>query len=192
MTFEDNNGAIDAMGNVTFKPSDQFSVVVNWNTGPQNSGDNGHYRTVIDPIINWSVTKELTLSAEGLYIYDGGLNAASTGSTHSYGDVWAGAFYASYVLNDYVTLNGRVEAYHSSAEGLGGVVAPLDGSLSVYSITLGTTITPVPDNSLLKNLSIRPEVRYDFSDSSAHAPFATSSGNFKDELVFAADIIFKF
>jgi len=63
MTFEDNNGAVDGIGNITFKPSDQFSVALNWNTGPQDNGDNGHYRTVLDPIMCVMASVELAPNA---------------------------------------------------------------------------------------------------------------------------------
>jgi hypothetical protein len=199
MTMEDNNGAIDGIGSISYAPSSEFSVTLNWNVGPQNAGDNGHWRTVIDPLVSWQVTKELKLGLEALYIYDGGANAGEAGSTHAYGDVWSAAGYVGYALNDYLTLNGRLEGYHSSATSIGAVGAPYGGSLSIYSITLGATITPMPDNSVLKNLTIRPEIRYDFSDSTANKPFLTevkdSAGNprsFKDQLVFAVDLVFKF
>jgi hypothetical protein len=192
MTAEDNNGAIDGLGAITYAPNEELSLSLAWNVGPQNDGDNSHYRTVLDPIITWQATKDLKLALECFYLYDGGANAAAAESTHAYGDVWSVATYASYTINDYLTLNGRVEAYHTSATSLGAVGAPFGGSLNIYSITLGTTITPLPANSVLKNLVIRPEVRYDFSDSSMNAPFSAGGRSFKDQLVFAADVIFKF
>jgi hypothetical protein len=193
MTMEDTNGAIDGLGSIAFTPNKQWSAVLNWGVGPENPGDNGHYRTVLDPIISWQATEQLKLTLEGLYIYDGGLNAAAFDTTHAYGDVWGAALYASYAVNDNLTVNGRFEKYHTSAEGtLGAVAAPAGGSLNIYEITLGTTITPLPKDALFKNLSVRPEIRYDFSDSSAHMPFSSGGRPFKDQLTFAADIIIKF
>jgi hypothetical protein len=193
MTLEDNNSAIDGTGSIAFTPNKQWSAVLNWNVGPENSGDDGHYRTVVDPIISWQATDQLKLTLEGLYIYDGGLNAAAFDTTHAYGDVWGAAAYASYAVNEYLTVNGRFEKYHTSAEGtLGAVSAPAGGSLNIYEITLGATITPLPKDAILKNLSVRPEIRYDFSDSSANPPFSSGGRPFKDQLTFAADIILKF
>jgi hypothetical protein len=203
MTLEDTNGAIDGLGNIAYTPNDQLSVVFNWSVGPQNSGDNSHYRTALDPIINWQVTKEFKLAAEALYIYDGGVNTedAADGVTHAYGDAWGLVLYGSYTLNDYLTLNGRAEKFHSYMDpfyALGrtmsdtsalNVAGESAATINIYSFTLGVTVTPMPKDALLKNLSIRPEIRYDFSED----PVFTQHGStFKDQITFAADVIFKF
>jgi hypothetical protein len=189
MTAEDTNGGIDGMGLVSYTPSNELALSLGWNVGPQNAGDNGHYRVVLDPIITWQATEQLKLGLECLYVSDGGINASPPGSTHAYGDVWSAAAYVGYTVNDFLALNGRFEGYHTSETALG---APFGGSLNIYSITLGTTITPLPNDSLGKNITIRPEIRYDFSDSSANAPFSAGGRSFKDQLVFAADIVVKF
>ena len=202
MTLEDNNGAIDGLGSIAYTPSDQLSFTLNWNVGPQNNGDNSHYRTVVDPIVGWQVTKEFKLTAEALYIYDGGYNTedAAPGVTHAYGDAWALCVYGSYTLNDYLTLNGRVEKFHSymdpfsalgptSDTSLFNVAGDFASTVNIYSFTLGVTVTPMPKDALLKNLSIRPEIRYDFSEDPV---FTQHGSNFKDQMTFAADIILKF
>jgi hypothetical protein len=181
MTMEDKNGSIDGLGIITYTPSKEWSLSLGWNVGPQNAGDNGHYRVVLDPIISWQATEQLKLGLECLYVYD-------TGE-----DIWSAAGYAAYAVNDFLTLNARVEAYHTSATGIGAVTAPSSfDSLNIYSVTLGATITPFANTAILKNFVIRPEIRYDFSDSSAHAPFTAGGRSYKDQLVFAADFIFKF
>jgi len=201
MTLEDTNGAIDGLGSITFTPNKQWSAVLNWNVGPQNAGDNSHYRTVLDPIISWQATEQLKLTLEGLYIYDGGMNHEEASGTHAYGDIWGAALYASYTLNDYLTLNGRVEKYHSYADGVGALGDSSDNipgfndsnggvpTVNIYAFTLGVTVTPMPKDSILKNLSVRPEIRYDVSED---RPFVQHGANFKDQLTFAADVIFKF
>ena len=202
MTLEDNNGAIDGLGNIAYTPDDELSVVFNWNIGPQNNGDNSHYRTVLDPIIGWQVTKEFKLTTECLFIFDGGYNTedAAPGVTHAYGDIWSLSIYGSYVLNDYLTVNGRVEKIHSywdpfyplgstSDTSQINVAGDFASTINIYSFTLGVTVTPLPKNAILKNLSIRPEIRYDMSED----PVFTQHGStFKDQITFAADVIFKF
>jgi hypothetical protein len=199
-TLEDSgpNGGkcyLDTLGQITYQINPQLKAVLNWIVGPENFNDTSHYRTVINPIVYYKVTDALTLGVEGLYIYDGGLNGdvASGGTTsHAYGDVWSIDAYAGYTVNDYVTVNGRLEKYHTSTTAIGGVTAPFGSSLNIYSATLGATIVPLPKDPLGKNLSVRPEIRYDFSDSAAHPPFAAQGRNFKDQLTFAADVIVKF
>lgn len=196
-TFEDSGPeggecALDALGQFAYMPNKQLTILVNWSVGPQNFGDTSHYRTAIDPIVVWQVNDQLKLAAEGLYIYDGGLNgdAIGTGVTHAYGDAWGAAVYASYMINEYFTLNGRFEKIHYSDRTT--AVVGTGGSLSIYSITLGTTITPLPKDPLGKNIMIRPEIRYDFSDSSVNPPYPAYGRNFKDQLTFGADVVVKF
>src|SRR5262249_853518 len=43
MTFEDNHACqIDGLGEIQYTPNDKITVLLNWNTGPQNTGDTGH------------------------------------------------------------------------------------------------------------------------------------------------------
>lgn len=197
--------AIDGLGQILWTPNKQWSVALNWSTGPENFNDTSHYRTAIDPIITWHATDKLTLALEGLYVYDGGRNGdKATGGTvsHAYGDTWGFAGYASYVINDYVTANLRLEKAHTYVAGLDGFAfTPNSGSqigpfangvptLNMYEATLGVTITPFPKDPIGSNLSIRPEVRYDCSEDHIYENGTTHT--FKDQLTFAADVIFKF
>ncbi len=190
--------AIDGTGEFSWSPNSNFTANLAWNVGPENFGDTSHYRTVIDPTMIWHVTDKFSVGAEAVYIYDGGFNGnafATPPVTHAYGDIWGADLYLGYKLNDYVTLNSRLEKYHTSVDGNDGAVAALPGgSLNIYSVTVGTTITPLPNDPIGKNLSLRPEIRYDFTDSGRDQPFTnnTNSSPFKDQLTFAADVIFKF
>ena len=192
---EDNNGAIDVLGQIAYTPNKQWSVYLNFITGPENTGDTSHYRTLINPIINWQVTDKLKLGLEGLYVYDGGINVEESGSTHAYGDRWGAAFYASYVLCDVATLNLRAEKLHNYddsvvdfSDRLG--TDPAVPTVNLYEITLGVTLTPFPKDPIGKNLSFRPEIRYDFTD--GDKVYSAGGTTFKDQLTFAADVIFKF
>jgi hypothetical protein len=205
MAMEDNNGcAIDVLGQVSYKFSKQVNFVFNYTVGPENAGDSSHYRVALDPIVYWQATEALKFGFEGLYIYDGGMNGNiedfSDGRTHAYGDIWGAALYAGYKVNDNLTVNGRVEKVHGlvgTFEGFNATDLNNDSdtipALSAYEITLGVTVTPMPKDQYLKGLSIRPEIRYDFTDSTAHKFFPGPGGeNFKDQLTFACDVVFQF
>jgi hypothetical protein len=197
MATEDTNGAIDVTGQVSYIINKQMTVLLNYSVGPENAGDNGHYRTAINPIFYWQVTEALKIGVEGLYVYDGGLNQGTTGSTHSYGDVWGAVLYVGYKVNDMFTINGRFEKYHSYSDGLGaqGVASGYVSSgapvptLNVYSSTLGVTIVPMPKDPWLKGISLRPEIRYDFSEDHI---FPANGSAYKDQLTFGCDIIVTF
>ena len=130
------------------------------------------------------------------YLYDGGINGGAH-DTHHYGDVFGDSVYAAYKVNDMLTINGRFEKTHVNLRSFAAMDAPfLAAPISLYEVTLGVTITPLPKDPCLKGLSIRPEIRYDFTDSSRGAFIAPPSSNgstgFKDQLTFAADVIFAF
>jgi hypothetical protein len=192
---EDNNGSPDGIGQVTYTLNKQWSFVLNTEIGPEDNNDTSHYRTTIDPIVTYQMTDKLKLAAEGLYIYDGGFNGnAAAGASHAYGDAYGIATYAQYVINDYVTANARAEWMHTYAGfglnnppfGFGGGVP----SLNTYELTVGVTVTPMPKDPILQNISVRPEVRYDVSEDHV---FDTATPNaFRDMFSFGADVIVKF
>jgi hypothetical protein len=188
--------AIDFLGQVTYKINNQWTATVNLSVGPQNFGDTSHYRTAIDPIVTWQATDKLSFAAEGLYVYDGGRNGdALAGNSHAYGDNWGIALYGTYVVNDFVSVSTRLEKAHFSTSQLGANNGGfgsqgIGNDTNFYAITLGTTITPFPKDPIGKNLSIRPEVRYDYCEDHV---FDNGTGHtFKDQLTFGADVIFKF
>jgi hypothetical protein len=199
MATEDNNGSVDVIGQVSYQFTKQLGLAVYFSVGPENNNDSSHYRSVIDPIVTWQVTDALKIGLETLYLYDGGLNGNisgfSEGRTHAYGDVWGAALYAGYTVNENLTVNARLEKAHGYIGSFNGQ-SLLNGdainALSVYEVTLGTTITPLPKDQYLKGLSVRPEIRYDFTDSTANKFFPASGTSFKDQLTFACDVIFAF
>jgi hypothetical protein len=198
---EDNNDALDVIGRVSYQFSRLLTLDVNYSVGPENSNDNGHYRVAIDPVIRWQVSTALQLGMEGLYVYDGGRNAVlHESSTHAYGDFWGAALYASYKINDNFTFNARAEYAHNYTDALGDLYdvhntinSPILPALNIYEITLGVTITPFPNVDLLKGLMIRPEIRYDFTDSTEFKFYPGPRGSvYKDQLTFGFDVFFKF
>jgi len=193
--LKDNNGAIDFLGQVTFNPMKNVQAILNLSVGPQNEQDNSHYRTAIDPIITWQVTDQLKLAAEFLYVYDGGMQGdGSDGFTHAYGDVWGAAVYASYKINDYVTLNGRVEKFHDYTNTQNNQQSG-SGAHNYYEITIGTTITPFAKvKEISKALVIRPELRYDFSEDRMYSIGANGNSPdfFRDQWTIGCDVIFSF
>lgn len=183
---EDNNGAIDGVGQIAYTPSKQWQFTLNFEVGPQDVADTSHYQTLINPIAVWQMTDKLKFGAEGLYVYDGGANGfAPRGLTHAYGDYYGVAGYAQYVINDYLIANARAEWFHSY---LGGVTAP---TTNQYEVTLGVTIKPMPKDPIGQNLMIRPEVRYDFSEDHLY-PVGNGSSVFRDQWTVGADVIFTF
>jgi len=200
--FEDNNScAIDFIGQATYKINSQWTALLNWTVGPENDRDTAHYRIALNPIVTWKATEKLSFALEGLYVYDGGANAEENGSSHAYGDVWSVNLYGSYIINDFVTANARLEKYHNFSDSFGAFGDSSDflhrtgtdtgvPTINVYSATLGVTIRPMPKDPIGKNLMIRPEARYTYSED--HVFFQGNGHGFKDQLTFGADIVFTF
>ena len=188
---EDDNGAIDGLGQVTYTPSKQWQFSANVEVGPQNSSDTSHYDVLINPIASFQATDKLKFAAEGLFDTDGGFNGlAPAGISHAYGDNYGIALYAQYACCDYVTANLRAEWIHTYA----GVPFPLDSpniaSSNAYEITAGVTIHPLPKDPIGQNLVLRPELRYDFSEDHDYATGPVN--NYRDMWSVGADFIFTF
>jgi hypothetical protein len=205
---QDNNGSPDGLFQVTYAVNKQLNVSLQGTIGPEDTIDEAHYRIAPDLVVTYAATDSLSFAFEGLYFFDGGYNnlagntnntlpvdaassAAGNPAIGTYGDVWGGAFYTSYKLNDYFTFNLRAEGVHDYR-------ASTSGSASNwYEATVGVTITPLPKDKYLSGVKFRPEVRYDYADHDSapgvHAfPVGTSGQTFRDQWTAAFDVIVNF
>jgi hypothetical protein len=169
---DDNNGAIDFLGQVNYTVNDKLSLTGNLSVGPQATKDNSDYWVVPEAIATYKMSDQLTFAGDAVY----GL------ATHA--AQWYGfAGYAGYKLTSMFTLNGRLEYYHDGkgfTTGAGGI------DLNFWEATAGVAITPLPDNEWFKTLTIRPEVRYDMVE---HGVF---DGSKFSELTAAVDAYWQF
>jgi len=174
-TLKDNNGAIDGLGRIRYSSEDhKTDISLALISGPELDHDNTHYRTVVDATLTTQVTDHLTLLFDGVYGYQ-----ALAGGTNS---AWYGvSAYAVCSLNDYLTVNGRGEWYRDEEGFTTGIHQTL------YEATLGLTLTPFPTNDLGRNLKIRPEVRYDYSNRHFFDGLSRH-----DQTTFAIDAYFDF
>jgi hypothetical protein len=171
----DNNGAIDFLGQVKFVPNPQWTFTVNASIGPEGFHDNSDYQYVLEGIAAWAPKDSKWTFAIDLLGADDE-HAATNGNT----GYWYGVTgYVGYTLCKYATLNGRVEWFRDD----GGAV--LGQSVSVYEATVGATIKPCPDSKILSNLVIRPEVRVDWSGKAVF-----NGGNADNQITAAVDAIF--
>lgn len=157
-SLKDNNGDPDFLGGVTFTPQEsdflkKWKFIANLSLGPQTTHDSADWWTVIDLQAYYTATDKLTLSVN--FDYGDAPHALSPKSAQWYGI----AGYASYVLNDWFTLNGRAEWYDDND----GFTLGVPGNLSVYEVTAGVAIKPLPHDNIGQNLTIRPEVRGDYA-----------------------------
>lgn len=198
--LQDNNGAIDGIGQVTYNVNKDIAITTNFSFGPEDNDDTSHYRTMINPTLNWKVNSALTLGADTLFVYDGARNESITGTVPAYGDNYGVALYAGYVVNDYLTANVRGEWFYDYTGQYTSALANQSLTFlnntsfpnsNLYELTLGVTITPMPKDNIGKNLSLRPEVRYDCSEDRLYE-VGNQGRAFRDQWTVAMDVIFKF
>jgi hypothetical protein len=174
-SVDDNNGAVDFLGQVKYVASDEFNVLVNASVGPQRFKNNSDYRYAFEVIANY-VPKAMTgftFAADGLFAWEE--HAAANGNTAR----WYGVTgYAGYKINDMITVNGRAEWFRDEGASRLGLDA------SFFEGTLGLSIHPLTDK-IGQNLVIRPEIRGDYSNRAAF-----NGGRNKSQATIALDAIF--
>jgi len=190
----DNNGAASYLAGVG-KSVGNWTLLLLSHFGPEDAGDNSHYRTFIDTVDSYKVNSALTLTTEGDYVYDAKYRATAYGGTE----------YASYTLNSTTTLNGRIEVFNDqnsfftfnptvdNGEITGqGLVAPESATRNATTygeVTVGVTYSPPNLPGPLSTLEFRPEVRFDDALKGA-GPFDTNSDGTdgkKTQVTVAAD-----
>ncbi len=176
-SINDNNGAIDFLGQAAYAVNDKITATLNVSFGPQGTKDNSDYWTVLDFILADKLSDQLTLT----------VNADYGDAPHVNGDgsaQWYGvAVYAGYTISPMFTLNARGEWYDDND----GFTLGTGKGMNVYELTLGLSITPFPNNVIAKNLVIRPEVRGDYASSRYF-----NGGTDDKQFQFAIDAIFSF
>lgn len=179
--FRDNNHAHSYMAGGAWSSAEQIDnharaqAFLNFITGPEQEDNVSNYRTVIDGTFTYWWTGKLSQTINA----DWGTEQGAVGdgrSTHWYGI----AHYLTYVFNDYISGTWRTEWFRDGSGYRTGLA-----NASYYENTFGLTITPLPADKVLKNLSLRPELRWDFADEAAF-------GGHSDQLTLGMDVIFKF
>ncbi|HEY1921506.1 MAG TPA: outer membrane beta-barrel protein [Tepidisphaeraceae bacterium] len=169
---EDNNSAIDFIGQVIWTPNSKLSLTLNFSEGPQSTGDDGDYWTVPEAIIAYQVSDQLKVAADILY-----------GDASSIAQWYGVAGYAGYTLDKFATLNCRAEFYHDGR----GFTTGVGGSDTNYEEgTIGVAITPLPDTPIANSITIRPELRLDTADQGVY------DGRKFTQLTAALDAYWKF
>jgi hypothetical protein len=156
-SLQDNNGSIGGFGRVSYASNDKkTNVYATVLSGPQLAKDSSHYRTTLDLVASYQWSDQILFGVNGDYDY--GAHEAHDGDNAQYYGV---ALYATWKLNDYVSVNGRGEWFDDS-----NGVRIAARSANYYEGTLGLLITPFPNDALGSNLKVRPEVRYDYASRS--------------------------
>ena len=178
--FKDNNDAPTYITGGGWSSKEQIGghartqVLLNIITGPEQPDNTSNFRTLADIVINHWWTDKLSESLNIDYLTEE--NVPGVGRAKAYGL----AHYLTYIFSDYVSGTWRVEWFRDD----GGARTGVDGSW--FENTWGLGVTPFPRDRVLKNLLVRPELRWDFADKPAFG------GDHKNQLTLTFDVIFKF
>jgi len=181
--FEDNNDAIDFLGQVKWAASKDTTVILNLSVGPQRTNNNDDYRVVVDLVASHTVSDQLAIAVNADFGWED--NASVNSSGFLTGDTaywWGIAGYAGYKINDNFALNGRIEWFRDD-----------DGSrtfipgLNLYEGTIGLNIKPLPNDRWGQYLQIRPELRWDLSGDDVFDDFTDDN-----QLTFGVDVLYAY
>jgi hypothetical protein len=214
--YGENNSAVAFLGGFGLNLMDgNLTVLALTHAGPENASRalaplgfnaDGYYRYFNDVLITYKATPELTFTTEFNWVRDDfgatGFSAGKPSPANAFGV----AQYASYTLNDTLTLNARAEIYRDDnnffVAGFGanngfaqlqkGFGTPLTAALHATTygaITLGVTFKPADMPAPISGLMIRPEVRYDH-DLGGNKAFNGNKDN--GSVTIASDIVLTF
>jgi hypothetical protein len=178
--FQDNNHAWSTMVGTVISGTEQIdghartTLAFNVITGPEQADNVSHNRTVVDAVLTYWWTGKLSQTINADYGVE--QDVPGVGAAHWYGV----AHYLTYTINDYVSATWRTEWFRDQ----GGSRTGTDGNF--FENTWGLSITPAPNHPVLKNLVVRPELRWDASDKPAFG------GDNHNQLTAGFDVIFKF
>ena len=177
--FDDNNDAIDFLGQVKFAPSKDQSFILNVSIGPQRANNTSDYRYLLDFVYNTAFSDQLSIAVNADFGWE---DHASVSGDRAYW--WGIAGYGSYKLTSdgMFTLNGRLEWFRDD----GGARTGLDG-LNLYEATVGVAIKPLPKDRFGQYLQIRPELRFDLSNDDVFNDFTDDN-----QLTFGVDLLYAY
>ncbi|MEI7836288.1 MAG: outer membrane beta-barrel protein [Planctomycetota bacterium] len=179
--WEDNNHAPSYMVGGALSSKEQVEGraqdTIYWNviTGPEQADNTRDFRTVIDLTYTHVWSGALSQSINADFGMEPGV--PDVGYARWYGL----AHYLTYTLNKYASATWRAEWFRDE----GGSRTGVDGAW--YENTLGLTLTPCPDHPVFKNLSFRPELRWDYCSEEAFG-----GGDRHNQLTAGVDMVFKF
>ncbi len=167
---KDNNGALSYMGRIGYAPDDKTSIGLVGYGGPEESNNTRDWRYGVNLVASRKLTDKLTAWVQGDYGREDA-NAALPIPTKD-AEWYAGGLWLTYDCCDMVGVAARAD-YLKDKDGARTSGSPFTSPFpantgqDLSSFTLTLNIKPV------KNLQVRPEVRWDHS--SGHL-FGTSAG----------------
>lgn len=172
---DDNNGDPDGVFQLKNK-SGSFDWMLAMTIGPEGTLDYGpsddtHWWIVPEGSFTFRIA-DLSVTGDILY-----------GDAADLSQWFSIAAYAKYQIDPHLAFGTRLEFYHDGR----GVTTGIGGTdINYWEITVGATVTPMPDSPYLGTFAIRPEIRFDDADQPA---FDFTKRN---EVTASMDIYYRF
>ncbi len=183
-SLEDDNSAHSYMGRVQWLSNDQRTVAaLVVDAGPPNPDDSRNWRITVDLVGALMLNPEgARVGGEALY---GSQDDAvpSAHSTFKAGNWVAASVYAAAPLNRFATAKFRAELVDDPQGALGFAT-------TIYSVTGGFDLYPLPTNRYGAGLVVRPELRWDIADSKLFPEAPTGRTN--NQWIFGIDLVYAF
>lgn len=166
---KDNNNALSYMGRIGFTLDDKTSIGLVGYGGPEQAGDTGAWRKGINVLMSRKITTKLSAWVQGDYGHEdaSAALAAATGVpalAAKDAQWWAGGLWLAYDFTEKACLALRAD-YFNDKDGARTSLAPAfapypsNSGQELTSVTLTLNLKPI------KNLQVRPELRWDHSSS---------------------------
>jgi len=193
--IEDNNDFPSFLAQVGYKV-EGWDLVATALVGPERTGNRSDYRWLLNGTAKYKIDRDWSIGVEAVFGYEPDVGTEfhdvqvdAAGNVERRFDftgddtIFAGfTASSSYKLDEpgVWTLNARIEYFNNSD---GGRWFPTD----IWSGTAGLTIVPFANDPIGRNFSIRPEIRYDFSEDEIF-----DQGTKNAQITANIDAIFKF
>jgi hypothetical protein len=182
---DDNNSRMSVMGQFAVTAVKDLALTFNWITGPEQFGENGNPRTVLDFVAAYTGLKNLTLALNVDYGWEYNEAALAASGTRSNNDAswWGGAAYAAYDWTEKLRTAVRLEYFQDTA-GVRTLAAATGAGTRVALWDVTATI----QYKIWKGLVGRLEYRHDNANEKVfaiRAPGYVPTGKSQDTMTLA-------
>lgn len=172
----DNNNCLSFMGKVNLTLTDKTSIALLGYGGPEQDSNTSNWRKGAEVILTQKVGDKLTFYLQGDYGQED--NAGLSGGKAEW---YAGGLWAVYQFTDKVGLSLRGDYLADDGSSRTGFDPTGNANLTSFTVTLN--ITPI------KNLQIRPELRYDHCSEPA---FSDDKSGKHDQILLGLGVAYIF
>lgn len=193
---KDNNNSLSYMGRIGFTLTEKFNFAVLGYGGPEETDNSGAWRKGAELLLNYKFTPKLQMWLQGDYGREDASEqlAALTGNAsllNDDADWYAVGGWLQYDFTDKVGVALRAD-YFADKDGARTSGSPVFAPYPANDGQDLTSLTATLNYRPIKNLQIRPEVRWDHSDLTGGAYRYDSTSNRKNQVTSMLGVAYLF